>query len=270
MLWFLGQSILNSALPASSCHTLKLRRWCWGLWGNVLHSLDCRTCLQHPWCIAYLIFINFQLSDLKCQTHLYFREGFELIGLSSGPASSACLMPPSVSVIPENLFLTHQSASKWLYFGDFYLVILGSKITADGDCSHKIKTLAPCKKSYDKPIQHTKKRRHHFADKSLYSQSYGFSSSHLWIWELDHEESWVPKNWCFWTVVLKILDSPLDSKEIKPVNPKGNQPWKINPEYSLEGLTLKLQYFGCLMQRADSLEKTLMLGKIESKRRRGW
>ena len=70
-----------------------------------------------------------------------------------------------------------------------------------------------------------KKHRHHFADKSLYSQSYGFSSSHLWIWELDHEESWVPKNWCFWTVVLKILDSPLDSKEIKPVNPKGNQPW---------------------------------------------
>ena len=104
-------------------------------------------------------------------------------------------------------------------------ILLGSKTTGHGDCSHKIKTLAPCKKSYDKPIQHTKKRRHHFADKSLYSQSYGFSSSHLWIWELDHEESWVPKNWCFWTVVLKILDSPLDSKEIKPVNPKGNQSW---------------------------------------------
>ena len=60
-------------------------------------------------------------------------------------------------------------------------ILLGSKTTGDGDCSHKIKTLAPCKKSYDKPIQHTKKRRHHFADKSLYSQSYGFSSSHLWI-----------------------------------------------------------------------------------------
>ena len=97
-------------------------------------------------------------------------------------------------------------------------IFLGSKITVD-------MTLAPRKKSYNQPRQHIKKQRHHFADKSLYSQSYGFSSSHLWIWELDHEESWVPKNWCFWTVVLKILDSPLDSKEIKPVNPKGNQPW---------------------------------------------
>ena len=159
----------------------KLRRWCWGLWGNVLHSLDCRTCLQHPWCIAYLIFINFQLSDLKCQTHLYFREGFELIGLSSGPASSACLMPPSVSVISENLFLTHQSASKWLYFGDFYLVILGSKITADGDCSHKIKTLAPWKKNYDQPRQHIKKQRYDFAGKDPSSQSYGFTSGHVWM-----------------------------------------------------------------------------------------
>ena len=78
---------------------------------------------------------------------------------------------------------------------------------------------------------------------------------------------WVPKNWCFWTVVLKTLESPLDSKEIKAVNPKGN-----HPEYSLEGLMLKLklQYFGHLLWRVNSLEKTLMLGKIEGKRRRGW
>ena len=103
--------------------------------------------------------------------------------------------------------------------------------------------------------------------KGTYSQSYGFSSSHVWMWELDHKEGWAPKNLCFWIVVLKkTLESPLDSKEIKPVNPK-----EINPEYSLEGLLvkLKLQYFGHLMQRADSLEKTLMLGKIEG-RRRGW
>ena len=81
---------------------------------------------------------------------------------------------------------------------------------------------------------------------------------------MNYKEDWAPKNWYFWTVVLeKPLESPLDNKEIKPVHPKGN------PEYSLEGLMLKLklQYFGHLMQRADSLEKTLMLGKIEGRRR---
>ena len=86
--------------------------------------------------------------------------------------------------------------------------------------------LAPWKESHDKPSQRSKKQRHHFADKGLYSQSYGFSSSHVWMWELDHKEDWVPKNWCFQNVVLeKSLGSPLDNKEIKPVNPKGNQPW---------------------------------------------
>ena len=88
------------------------------------------------------------------------------------------------------------------------------------------------------------------------------------MWELDREESWVPKNWCFWTVVLeKTLESPLDCKEIQPVHSK-----EIIPGCSLEGLILrlKLQYFGHLTQRADSLEKTLMLGGIESRRRRGW
>ena len=92
-----------------------------------------------------------------------------------------------------------------------------------------------------------------------------FSSSHVWMWELDHKEIWTLKNWCFWTVVLdKTLESPLDCKEITPVNPKGNQ-----PEHSSKGLMLKLQYFGHLMQRANSLEQTPMLGNIEGKRRRG-
>ena len=86
--------------------------------------------------------------------------------------------------------------------------------------------LAPWKKSYDKPRQHIKKQRYYFADKGPSSQSYGFSSSHVWIWELDDKESWVPKNWCFCTAVLeKTLESPLNSKEIKLVNPKGNQSW---------------------------------------------
>ena len=85
------------------------------------------------------------------------------------------------------------------------------------------------------------------------------------MWELDHKKGWVLKNWCLRNVLQKTLESPLDSKEIKPVNPK------INPEYSLQGLMLKLklQYFGHLMWRANSLEKTLMLGKLEG-RRRGW
>ena len=106
-----------------------------------------------------------------------------------------------------------------LFFG-------GSKITADGDCSHEIKTLAPWKKSYDQPRQHIKKQRHYFANKGLSCQGYCFSSSHVWMWELEYKESWELKNWFFWTVVLeRTLESPLDYKEIKPVNSKGNSPW---------------------------------------------
>ena len=126
--------------------------------------------------------------------------------------------------------------------------------------------LAPWKKSYDQPRQNIKKQRHYFADKGPSRQSYGFPSSHVWTWELDHEESWAQKNWCFWTVVLeKTLESPWTAR-------KSNQ-WilkEINPEYSLEGLMLKLQYLGHLMRRTDSLEETLMLGKIVGRRRRGW
>ena len=96
--------------------------------------------------------------------------------------------------------------------------------------------LAPWKESYDKPRQCIKKQRYHFADKGLYSQTYGFSSSHVQMWELDHKIDWAPTNWCFQIVVLeKILESPLESKELKPVCPKQN--W---PKYSLEELMLKL------------------------------
>ena len=88
------------------------------------------------------------------------------------------------------------------------------------------------KKSYDQPRQHIKKQRHYFANKGVSSHGYGFSSSHVWMWELDYKESWVTKNWWFWTVVLeKTLEHPLDSKEIQPVHLK-----EISPEYSLEGL----------------------------------
>ena len=86
--------------------------------------------------------------------------------------------------------------------------------------------LASWKKSYGQPRQHIKKQRHYFANKGLSSQSFGFSCSHVWMWELDYKESWMMKNWCFWTVVLeKALESHLDCKEIKPVHPKGNQSW---------------------------------------------
>ena len=126
--------------------------------------------------------------------------------------------------------------------------------------------LTPWKESYDQPRQHIKMQRHYFANKAPSSQGYGFSSGHVWMWELGYKESWVPNNLCFWTVVLKkTLESPLDCKEIQPVHPKWDQSWV------LEGLMLKLkpQYFGHLMRRADSFEKTLMLGKIEGRRRRG-
>ena len=131
------------------------------------------------------------------------------------------------------------------------------------------KMLAPWKKSYDQPRQHTKNQRHYFASKGSFSQSYGFSSSHVWMRELDYKESWALENWCFWTVVLeKTLESPLDYKESKPVNPKGNQSWIFIGRTDAEAETPK--YYGHLMRRTDSFEKTLMLGKIEGWRRRGW
>ena len=89
-------------------------------------------------------------------------------------------------------------------------------------------TLAPWKKSYDQPRQHIKKQRHYFADIGPSSQSYSFSSSHVWMWELDHQEGWALKIWCFRIAVLKTLESHLDCKEIKPVNPKGNPTLNIH------------------------------------------
>ena len=123
--------------------------------------------------------------------------------------------------------------------------------------------LVPWKESYDKPREHIKKWRHHFVDKDLSRQSYGFSSSLVQMWELDHKKGWAPRNLWFHIVVLeKTLENPWDCKEIKPVNHK-----EINHEYSLEGLMLQLkfQYFGHLMWRASSLEKTLMLQKTEDR-----
>ena len=126
--------------------------------------------------------------------------------------------------------------------------------------------LIPWKKSYGQPRQHIKEQRHYFANKSPYSQGYVFFSGHIWMWELDCEESWMPKNLCFWTMALeKILESPWTARSCNQSILK-----EISPRCSLEGLILKLklQYFGHLMRRADSLEKTLMLERIGGSRRR--
>ena len=144
-------------------------------------------------------------------------------------------------------------------------IFLDSIITANGDDSHEIKRCLLLGRKAMTNLDSVLKSRD-IANNGSYSQSYGFSSSHVWMWELDYKESWVPKNWCFWTVVLeKTLESPLDCKEIHQSILK-----ETSPEYSLEGLMLKLmlQYCGHLMQRNDSLEETLMQGRIEGRRRR--
>ena len=108
---------------------------------------------------------------------------------------------------------------------------------------------------------------HYFADKGLSSQSYDFSSSHVWMWKLDHKECWVPKYWCFQIVVLeKTLESLLDSKETQPVHPKENQSWMFIGRTDAEAETPVLGHF---MRSIDSPEKTLMLGGIGGRRRRG-
>ena len=146
-------------------------------------------------------------------------------------------------------------------------IFLGSKITADDDCSHEIKRPLLLGRKVMANLDSILKSRD-IADKGPSSQSCGFSSGHVWMWQLDYKESWAPKNWCFWTVVWRrLLRVPWTARRSNQSILK-----EISPECSLEGLMLKLklQYFGHLMWRADSLEKTLMLGKIEGRRRRGW
>ena len=147
-------------------------------------------------------------------------------------------------------------------------MFLGSKITADGDCSHEIKRcLLLGRKALNNLDSILKSRDITLLTKVASSQSYGFSSSHVWMWELDHKESWVPKTWCFelwcWRGLLRV---PWGARRSNQSILK-----EISPEYSLEGLMLKLklQYFGHLMRRVDSLEKTLMLGKVEGRMRSG-
>ena len=147
-------------------------------------------------------------------------------------------------------------------------ICLGSKIIADGDCSHEIKRhLLLGRKVMTNLDSILKMKRHYFANKDPSSQGYGFFSSHVWMWELGYNEIWELKNWCLWTVVLdKTLESPLDCKEIQPVHPKGDQSWVFIGRTDAEAETPILLH---LMWRADSFEKTLMLGKTEGRRRKG-
>ena len=144
----------------------------------------------------------------------------------------------------------------------------GSKITADDDCSHEIKRcLLLGRKVMTNLDSIFKSRDITLPTKFHLVKVMVFSSGHVWMWELDCEESWAPKNWCFWTVVLEeTLESPLDCKEIQPVHPKGDQPWDF---FGRNDAKAETPVFGHLMWRADSFEKTLMLGKIEGRRRKG-
>ena len=144
-------------------------------------------------------------------------------------------------------------------------IFLGSKITADGDCSHEIKRHLLLGRKSDQPRQHIEKQRHYFANKGSSSQSYAFSNSHVWMWELIYKQSWAPKNdvfelWC-WRRLLRV---PWTARRSNQSIPK-----EMKPECSLEGLMLKLQYFVNPLWRADSLEKPLMMGGIGGRKRRG-
>ena len=152
--------------------------------------------------------------------------------------------------------------SSWQIDGETVaeFILGGSKITVDGDCSHEIKRRLLLGRKVMTNLDSILKSR----DITLPTEVYLVKAMvfHVWMWKLDYKESWVPKNWCFWTVVLeKTLESPLDCKEIQPVHPKGDQSWVFTGVEGLR-LKLKLQYFGHLMWRVDSLEKTLMLGGL--------
>ena len=157
---------------------------------------------------------------------------------------------------------------QWKQWQTLFFFFFGSQITADVDCSHEIKRhLLLGRTAMTNLDSILKKQNHYFANKGLSSQSYGFSSSHVWMWELDCKESWAPKNGCFWTVVLeKTLESLLDCKEIQPVHPKGNQSRIFTGRPDTEAATPILW--------PPDVKKWLiwkdpMLGKIKGERRRG-
>ena len=150
---------------------------------------------------------------------------------------------------------------KWKHW---QTILGGPKSLRTVTAAMKLKDACSLGKSYDKPRQHVKKQRYRFTNNGPYSQSYDFSSGHVRMWELDHKEGWASKKWFFRSVVLaKTWTARIPNQSILK---------EISSKHSLEELMLKLklQYFGHLIWRTDSLEKILMMGKIEGRRRRGW
>jgi len=142
------------------------------------------------------------------------------------------------------------------------------KITADGDCSHKIKRCFLLGRKVMTNLDSILKRVDITANKGPSSQSYGFSGSHVWMWELDYKESWALRNWCFWSLVLeKTLESPLDSKEIQPVHPRGNQSWVFIRRTVVE---VEIPILWPPDTKGWLFGKDSDAGKIEGRRRRGW
>ena len=173
--------------------------------------------------------------------------------------------------IQTTKIMASSSITSWEIHGETMETVadftfLGFKITADGDCSHEIKRPLLLRRKVMTNLDSILKNRDvTFTNKGPSNQSYGFSSCHVWMWELDYKESWMLKNWRFWTVVLgKILESPLDCKEIQPVHSKGDQSWVFIGRNDVEAETPVLW-----PPDATSFKKTLMLGKIEDRRRRG-
>ena len=201
-------------------------------------------CTSHWRCLSYLslLFLG-TLHSEKAGLKLNIKKTKIMV---SGPIISQQIEGEKVETVTEFIFLSF-------------------KITVDGDWNLEIKSHLLLLRKADKPRQCFKKQSHHFVDKGPYNQSYGFSNSHVWMWELDHEEGWVLKNWCFWIVLEKTLESLLDCKEIKPVNSKGNQLWIF-----IWRTYAETPVFWPPIQRANLLKKTLMLGKIEGRRIRGW
>ena len=209
------------------------------------HTLCLRSSLPEKWNQHSLISYHLKVSA-QMSTHQRALLPSPCRNKTTSPTRYPSLAPMSAP-FPDWLYST-AFIPFWIQYNSFNVPLASSSARMQTPGQSRFVLFSFCFVHYQ-PRQHIKKQRHYFASKGPSSQGYGVSSSHVWMWELDYKESWVPKNWCFWTVVLeKTLESPLDCKEMQPVLLK-----EISPKYSLEGLMLKLklQYCGHLMWRTD-------------------